>query len=344
MISQQPWLHFFIILGLAAMLSYIINFFLVKHAHALQLIDVPNYRSSHATPTPRGGGVGIVIGFSITMFCIWFWQAEPLKIWSIILVSWIIAAIGLYDDVISCSALTRIIFHTIAIALLLFCIGYRIEYAPVFFNLHTTWLVVGILFIAGIWSINLFNFMDGIDGLAVLEAIYVLAAAAITLYWQKQNSAVLSVIITLLGACIGFLNWNRPKARIFMGDVGSSFLGFMIAAMACYTIINRQLPATTWLIWLSVFWIDASYTLAIRMVTGQRWVTAHRSHMYQILARRWQSHAYVDFAVLAYNIIWLLPLSTLCILYPAYSLIWLITAILPLVGLCIYAEAGRVND
>lgn len=343
--TQSHGINLIFILLFSAVISYGISAWLIKYAATLQLIDIPNHRSSHILPTPRGGGAGIVIGFSIVMFAIWFWQAEPLRIWSMILLGWIVAAIGFYDDIISCSALTRLVFHAFSIMLLLLCMGYRIEYAPSLFSLHIPWLWFGVLFIIGVWLINLYNFMDGIDGLAALEAIYVLAAAAITLLLQKhQTSSILPSMIALLGGCMGFLSWNRPKAKIFMGDVGSGFLGFMLAAMAFYTIIYQQLSVINWLIWLTVFWVDATYTLCVRILTRQRWMSAHRSHVYQILARRWESHLRVDMVILGYNLLWLFPLSLLNNFYSTYSSIWLLAAVLPVLITCIAVKAGINND
>ncbi|MFN7097081.1 MAG: MraY family glycosyltransferase [Gammaproteobacteria bacterium] len=331
-------------LTLAALISYLVNYFIVRRADILRLIDEPNHRSSHSIPTPRGGGLGILFGFTIGVIIAWSLSTNALLIDFVLLIGWILAAIGLYDDLVSCSAIVRLLFQMLAIVLLFTILHY---FSPGYTLTKSTLLSLSILiiaFLSGVWLINLYNFMDGINGFASSETIFVLLAASITLYCMGISSLVIPYMLILASACFGFLLWNFPRAKIFMGDTGSLFLGFIIAFFVFYTTLHHQLSIITWLIWLSVFWVDATYTLLVRLFSGQRFHTAHRSHHYQIIARRWHSHVKVVFAVVMYNIIWLLPLSYLSIRLSHLGVIWLAMAILPILLSCIAFGSGKNNQ
>ena len=129
----------------------------------------------------------------------------------------------------------------------------------------------------------------------------------------------------------GFLVWNWPPAKIFMGDVGSGYVGFTISVFIVYSYITDLINIWVWLILLGVFIVDASITLVTRMITGQKWYAAHRSHAYQHLAQKWRSHKKVTLSVLAINIIWLLPIAWLAMMVPDSGDIFTALAYLPLV-------------
>jgi Fuc2NAc and GlcNAc transferase len=156
------------------------------------------------------------------------------------------------------------------------------------------------------------------------------------------ESVKMSAVGLLIGAsCAGFLLWNWPPARIFMGDVGSGYLGYVIAVLALAA--SRESPASlwTWLILGGVFFVDATVTLARRLLRGERVYEAHRSHAYQWLARRWGSHKSVTMTVTAVNLLWLLPCASFAARYPQWDLWTVLVALIPLGVGAIAAGAGR---
>ena len=174
------------------------------------------------------------------------------------------------------------------------------------------WAGYPVAVLALTWILNLFNFMDGIDGIAGSEAAFVAGAAAFLTLCLGGSAGVAAVALALAGACLGFLLWNWPPAKIFMGDVGSGYLGYVIGVLALAA--GREDPTALW-VWLilgGVFFVDATVTLIRRVLRGDRVYEAHRSHAYQWLARRWQSHESVTITTTAVNVLWLLPVRMVC--------------------------------
>jgi Fuc2NAc and GlcNAc transferase len=191
--------------------------------------------------------------------------------------------------------------------------------------------------------INLFNFMDGIDAIASVETITVSIAAAIILL-GAGNASFTYVLLALAAATTGFLIWNWPPAKIFMGDGGSSYIGFALAAVAIATSHGGGINLWSWLILFAVFVVDATVTLVVRMLRRERWHEAHRTHAYQHAARGLGSHLPVSLSTGAINLFWLLPLAWLASKRPD-SAWWLaIVAILPLVFAVIRLRAGYPEE
>jgi Fuc2NAc and GlcNAc transferase len=185
--------------------------------------------------------------------------------------------------------------------------------------------------------------MDGIDGIAASETLSVglMAALLLTLGTGIGLTATAGVALALAAASGGFLAWNWPPARIFMGDVGSGVLGFVLAVLALWSAIHEELSLVVWLILAGVFLVDATLTLLIRMFRGERWFEAHRSHAFQHAARRWGSHRTITLSVLAINVGWLLPMAWLAATHPSWELALLALALLPLTLLAYRLGAGR---
>jgi Fuc2NAc and GlcNAc transferase len=159
------------------------------------------------------------------------------------------------------------------------------------------------------WLLNLYNFMDGIDGLAAVEAIFVAGGAILLLWINDTGIVIINWLAIIIAGVAGFLVWNWPPARIFMGDVGSGFLGFFLGVVAIITAQSGDLSIWSWIILLGVFIVDATVTLLRRILRKERWYEAHRSHAYQRLARYYNSHKIVTIGVLVINLLWLLPLA-----------------------------------
>jgi len=212
-------------------------------------------------------------------------------------------------------------------------------------------LLLPVLLLAGVWWINLFNFMDGIDGIAGVQGVSMLAVAAGLIAWQSpvaMDDALWLFILCTAAASLGFLVLNWSPARIFMGDVGSTWLSFMIFVVALLTVQKGWLSYGCWLVLGSVFVVDATVTLLTRILRGERWYEAHRSHAYQRLSRRWSGdrkvgHRAVALLALAINLLWLAPLAAAMLTLPALSWAWLAAAWLPLVAGVLYLGGGRAD-
>jgi Fuc2NAc and GlcNAc transferase len=252
-----------------------------------------------------------------------------------------VAVVGFVDDRHTLPARMRLAVHVCAAV---WCLAWLGGLPPLQIGEHMVHLgwtgyVLGTLAI--VWALNLFNFMDGIDGIAASEAIFVSGAGAVLGSVSGGADGVVLASTLVGAACAGFLVWNWPPAKIFMGDVGSGYLGYVIAALAMAAAMDNPIAAWVWLILGGTFFVDATVTLARRTLRGERLHEAHRSHAYQWLARRWGSHRPVTLSVLAVNVLWLLPAAWLAMRHPQCAVWIVVGAYVPLIILAAVAGAGR---
>lgn len=296
------------------------------------ILDVPNERSSHLVVTPRGGGMAIVVVFLGGVFLMTLYgtitRALGITLGGGGLV---VAAIGWLDDKRGLTPQLRAFFHLVAAAWALYWLGgfpgIDLGFTCLRFNgIGTVLAVVGT-----VWMINLYNFMDGIDGIAGTEAIIVAVTAGVLLVVGGNLSLAL-LCWALASAVGGFLIWNWPPAKIFMGDVASGFLGFVLATLAIASENSGELSIIIWLVLLGVFVVDATVTLLIRVLQGERWYEAHRTHVYQLAVQAGYSHKQVTRAVLGLNLC-LAVVAGIAWLWPQWLLAVGIVALLMLVTL-----------
>jgi len=322
--------------------SFILSFLFVAiyrfHALRNNILDIPNQRSSHTLPVPRGGGVGIVMAVLITLP---FSSMDSMFVCGLTASSLVVAGVGLFDDLKSISALGRLAWHVLASSLLLYILGGFPEVTVWGLAFHSAFFlnVSGILFL--VWMLNLYNFMDGIDGIATFEALTVTVGAAIVLFNRGSDSGLISLLLVISCAAFGFLLWNFPRARIFMGDSGSSFLGFILGGLAVYSEVVSPGMIWVWLILLGVFVVDATITLMVRALRGDRFYEAHRTHAYQKASRLMNSHVIVTLCVVAINLCFLLPMAVIVSKGWISGPMGLIVAYVPLGGLAVFLRAGR---
>ncbi len=323
----------------AGLVSVLVTWLVKRYAAPLGLIQPPNARSSHRKPTPSGGGLGIAAGGTIAALP--SFEQGPGAALLVVLASLAMAAIGFIDDRRPIEATVRLSAQVVLVVALLFVLPLPPIAAAL--GLESLGLVLAVvLAVAAVYWINLFNFMDGIDGLAGSEAAFVLAAAVVLALSAPgaPTDPHLWWMVGLLAAAIGFLFFNFPPARIFMGDVGSTYLGFMIAWFALSTVAAGWLGPLQWLILVALFVSDATVTLVRRFLQGEKVFEAHRRHAYQVLSRRWQGHMPVTLLAAAVNVVWLLPLAWWAGLHPPTAWLALLLAYLPLVAGAIWAGAG----
>jgi UDP-N-acetylmuramyl pentapeptide phosphotransferase/UDP-N-acetylglucosamine-1-phosphate transferase len=280
----------------------------IAYAHRRGMMDLPGQRRSHVIPTPRGGGIGIVVAALVTMPLGLYvmpgaWPAAVVV--SLAFSTVLVATVGWWDDHRPLPVLPRFGIQLLSAAL--FAVALTLAGMP--------WWWIPVLVLAGAWSINLHNFMDGIDGLLAQQVIFVASGLAV-LGLAAGQQALAVAAACLAGAALGFWYYNRPRARIFMGDVGSGTMGFLIFAL------SGLLWRVDWhLLWpaailSSSFVADATLTLLGRMASGRRWYTAHREHLYQWMVRSGFTHASGGACYLVWNVLVAAPLAALAWFWP----------------------------
>ncbi len=326
-----------LILLLVFFLSFILTYYMRQFALKNNIIDTPNERSSHSIPTPRGGGLAIVLSFYLALIIFFLLDEVENSVFYGLLGLASVAMIGFIDDHKHIPARYRLLIHFSAAAWACYWLGI------VPWNDHGNVFITIVLWISTllylVWMLNLYNFMDGIDGIATIEAMSIMLSAIILLILDS-NLLNLEIMLALFFALLGFCFWNWPPAKIFMGDVGSAFLGILIAGFSLITANNGSIDFVIWIILLAVFISDATYTLFARFLKGEKIYEAHRSHTYQHLAQQY-GHKKVTIGVLCINVIWLLPLAWLGHANEQFLTVCLLMAYLPLLLLAIKYRAGQ---
>lgn len=284
----------------------------IAYAQRRGMLDHPGQRRSHALPTPRGGGIGIVVAALVTvpgalrtLPAAW----SPTLVAALAGALALVALIGWRDDHRPLGVLPRLAIQLLGVGLF----GVALL-APA----HA-WIWLPLWVLAGAWSINLHNFMDGIDGLLAQQTIFV-AAGLGALAASITQPALATAAFAVAAAALGFWFYNRSPARIFMGDVGSGSLGLLLAALVA--MVWRVQPGLLWsaLILCSSFVADASLTLLNRFLRGRRWYTAHREHLYQWLVRSGCTHAQSSRCYLGWNVLIAAPAAALARCSPVIAL------------------------
>lgn len=272
------------------------------------IVDIPNLRSSHTVPTPRGGGISLV--FFCLMYLLYlasFHQNSHL--YEIAFSGFIIGFLGILDDKYNLSAKVRFSLQVIIAIFMVWVLD------PVpdlyFFNLYfISKYLLGLFFVLFIvWFTNLFNFMDGINGIASLQVITTCLGNIICLMVMKGPEALVGLNLMLLFSSLGFLPWNFPRAKIFMGDVGSAFLGFILVVTTVYLISVDIQYLYIFLILQAVFIFDTTFTLINRFMQNEKVYLPHNQHIYQKLSRFFESHTRVTLSVSVLNVALFLPVS-----------------------------------
>ncbi len=253
-----------------------------------------------------------------------------------------IAVVGFMDDHGHIPARWRLLAHFLGAAWAVYWLGgvAPVDLFGVILDLGWLGMFLAVLYL--VWLLNLYNFMDGIDGIASIEAISVTAAGALFHYLIGQSASA-GVSLALLAAVLGFLIWNFPPAKIFMGDAGSGFLGMVMGVMSLQAGWIEPELFWCWLIMLGVFVVDATLTLLRRLIRGEKVYEAHRSHAYQFASRRFASHRVVTLSVLGINLLWLLPMALLVLNGILSGVGGLIIAYAPLIFLAMYFRAGAAE-
>lgn len=283
----------------------------ILYARRRRLLDMPGQRRSHSVPTPRGGGIAIVFALLVGagVLAMWRGEARTLLAWlapPIIAVAWV----GWIDDHGGVAAGKRFAVHCAASAWILLqpfvlAASPSLPLIQQFPGDAWPYLALAATGLAMVWSINLHNFMDGINGLLALQALFVLTALSSLVAWRGGQGGEYWLVGA--AACFAFLPFNFPRARVFMGDVGSGALGLVIALAVLWLAALPQVAMCSGLVLCSAFAVDATCTLLSRMLRGRRWYSAHREHLYQWLVRSGFTHAGVVALYMGWNLLVALP-------------------------------------
>lgn len=334
-----------LIFPIAIGLTWFLAAILKRYVLSRRLLDIPNKRSSHVVPTLRGGGLSFVITFLLLTFLLNVFIDFPMSSLMALLGagSWV-ALIGFFDDYSHIAARWRLLAHFAGAIWSLAWLG-GLPPLPIFgflLDLGRIGDVLAVVYL--VWLLNLYNFMDGIDGIASIETITVCLCAGVLTWLIGSDSNAWLLPVLLASTVFGFLFWNFPRARIFMGDTGSGFLGITLGVLSIYASWVAPQLFWSWLILLGIFNVDATLTLLRRMLSGEKVYIAHRNHAYQHAAREFGAHRPVSLAVAALNVFWLFPIAVLVTLKMLDGTFGLVLAYAPLILLAIKFKAGTESQ
>jgi Fuc2NAc and GlcNAc transferase len=320
-------------LVLAAFLSWLLTGLATWYASRRGMLDHPGQRHSHTESTPRGGGIGLVLALLLVSFPIAASASSSFWIKAVVPGMVVIAALGWWDDHRALSARLRFFFQLAVVSYLLFR------------GAADGWLPFGgLAFVGGVfalWMINLYNFMDGSNGMAGLQGVFAGAVLAF-LFMDSGNSLAAGFSVLVAATCAGFLPWNLGRARVFMGDVGSLSLGFGIACLLLYGVGTGAFSVPVAVMVMSVFLADSTLTLLVRVKRGERWYNAHRQHLYQRLIASGWTHGRVAALYQAVNLAVVLPVIVVADNNPAKA--WPIALALAVVlGLAWYLSIKKIG-
>ncbi|MBA1438523.1 MAG: glycosyltransferase family 4 protein [Epsilonproteobacteria bacterium] len=280
---------------LLLILSFYITFFIKNYAIKKSLVAQVNERSSHTTPTPHGGGIAIAVTWLVGLVYLYGMDKIDEGLFYALFCGFIVAIVSFLDDLYELSPKVRLLAQSFTAGLGLYLLGGLHQLDLFFVTLDSQLLTNVFAFLMIIWFINLYNFLDGINGYAGLEAIF-LAVAGFLLFCGAH-------FLVLAVAVLGFLFWNYNKAKIFMGDVGSTLLGYNVAVFTIYYANQSSENLWVWIILFGVFWFDATVTLVRRKFNSEKLSQAHKKHAYQRLTQAGWSHLKVTNVAMGLNIV-----------------------------------------
>lgn len=288
-----------------------------------RIVDVPTQRSAHDSVIPRGGGVALLLAFGLGCAGMHLLHWYDLGNFTGILLLMVVLVIsGLFDDRSGLRVWFRLLLYA----------GVCIAAATHLLGVEMFWLLALPAAFYLLWLLNMFNFMDGIDGLAGSETVFVTMAVALLGIAAGADPLLIQLNFLLASASVGFLVLNWPGASLFLGDTGSIPLGFLLGALSLSYALDNIVWIYIWLILLAGFLADTTLTLVWRIVSGQNFLESHNLHAYQRLSRHWNSHGRVLLLVHATNLLWLLPIACMALWFPDFAVYLLVLAYLPLLA------------
>lgn len=330
------------IFSVVIIVGFTLTLFIRKSALKTNRLDVPNERSSHTSPTPRGAGLAIVVAFLLGLVALSIDNSISDEVFlAIAIPGLVVALIGWLDDRGHLtSAKWRLIGHFACASLAVWLTGGLPELplanSTIDFGLAGNIAAVFYL----VWMLNLFNFMDGIDLITGVQTVTTSAGVAMLLLISTESD-LWKIFAVLTASILGFLFFNLPPAKIFLGDVGSGFIGFTTAVVSLVVAEDEPLVAWAMIVLLGVFVTDATVTLLRRLLAHEHVYVAHRTHAYQHLSKKLNSHLPVSLGIGAINLFFLLPIAWLVVESEIVPIFGLLISYVPLAIVAALLNAGK---
>jgi Fuc2NAc and GlcNAc transferase len=293
------------------------------------IVANPNFRSLHERPIPRGGGIVFaLVCLTFVSAIAWRTPVGDGLFRALVFGGGAASVFGFIDDVFHLRVSVKLAVQGLLASWVLACFGGRplvqLPLVPDAALLAISWMGL-------VWLMNLYNFMDGVDGMAASGAVTI-STTALLVSWIPVSDPGLMMVLALVASCsLGFLVFNWPPAKIFMGDAGSQFLGLIFGALITSTVLGGQIGLMSWLVIFGYFAGDTTTTTVLRMAVTKKWYGEHRSHAYQNLARIGGSHLRVVRGVMLYHGLWLLPLALWSVFTPSAAPVAVLLALGPVV-------------
>jgi Fuc2NAc and GlcNAc transferase len=317
----------FVVFSSVFFVSCICIFLYRKIAVRIGILANPNFRTLHINPIPVGGGIVFSMVIVVGLLYHWWLNQSSNNLFLLLAVGGGVAALfGFLDDLKDIRAIKKFVVQLFLSGWALFWLDggplLFIDWIPSLISIPVT-----ILFL--VWMMNGYNFMDGIDGMAISNAVFISGTVISVLLLTHPESEFIVIMALLLASSSAFMLFNWPPASIFMGDAGSVFLGYLFGSVILITIMVGDITIWTWLVVFGYFFADLTMTQITRIIFVKKWYLAHRSHAYQNLARITGSHLKITGGVFFYNVVWILPLTLWSALYPEMALYAVVLAISP---------------
>ena len=322
--------------------GFTLTLFIRKSALKTNRLDVPNERSSHTSPTPRGAGLAVVVAFLLGLIALLVENSISDEVFlTIAIPGLVVAIIGWLDDRGHLtSAKWRLVGHFACASLAVWLVGGlpELPLANSTIDFGLVGDIAAVIYL--VWMLNLFNFMDGIDLITGVQTVTTSVGVAMLLLISTESD-LWKIFAVLAASIVGFLFFNLPPAKIFLGDVGSGFIGFTTAVISIIVAKDEPLVAWAMVILLAVFVTDATVTLLRRLLSREHVYVAHRTHAYQHLSKKLNSHLPVSLGVGAINLFILFPIAWLVVESEIIPIFGLLVTYVPLAIVAALLNAGR---
>ena len=330
------------IFAVVVIVGFTLTLFIRKSALKTNRLDVPNERSSHTSPTPRGAGLAVVVAFLLGLIALLVENSISDEVFLAVAIPGLaVAIIGWLDDRGHLtSAKWRLVGHFACASLAVWLVGGlpELPLANSTIDFGLVGDIAAVIYL--VWMLNLFNFMDGIDLITGVQTVTTSVGVAMLLLISTESD-LWKIFAVLAASIVGFLFFNLPPAKIFLGDVGSGFIGFTTAVISIIVAKDEPLVAWAMVILLAVFVTDATVTLLRRLMSREHVYVAHRTHAYQHLSKKLNSHLPVSLGVGAINFFILFPIAWLVVESEIIPIFGLLVTYVPLAIVAALLNAGR---
>lgn len=333
---------FFITITTSFLIAYVLEKFFLKKK---LFIDKPSLRKTHKHPVPTAGGISILFSFLVFVFLLNNFYEFDINLLNVLAIAILpIMIVGLIDDYNEINIYIRLFAQFFSAALIIYFFQIKNNALDVNLYTQTPYIIIFISIILSVWLMNLFNFMDGIDGYTASQSVFVSFSASIVAYINSPENFLFIILLGLGFSNLGFLLRNWYPAKIFMGDTGSVSIGCIIAFFIFYSASESLISIYTWLILLSIFIADSTYTLIVRIVTKKNILKPHLTHGFHILTKNRNSQLFTTKCLIILNTLWVLPLAILSNIFMNFHIIITFIAYLPLLMYLIKIGAGLENQ